>query len=87
MLEQYDTAISYLSVLVLSSPGSVTGRANLAACFAALDRIDEAQSEVKAMLEISPGYSLTHAAFAAPYKDKSSLDHFLALLRRSGLPE
>ncbi|GKX34393.1 MAG: adenylate class-3/4/guanylyl cyclase [Rhizobiaceae bacterium MnEN-MB40S] len=87
MLGQYDTAITHLEALSLSAPGMVSGRAILAACLAALERYEDAQSEVRAILAVSPGYSLAHAAFAAPYRDKAALGHFLGLLRASGLPD
>jgi len=59
----------------------------LAATYAQVGQMDDAQTHVKEYLRLYPGISLRHLAKILPYKIKRDLDHLLDGLRKAGLPE
>jgi TolB-like protein/cytochrome c-type biogenesis protein CcmH/NrfG len=63
----------------------------LAACYAGLDRMQDANAQVQEALRIRPDLSVeSWSKFldsAAPYKDPAVLERFLDILRNAGLPE
>lgn len=69
-----------------ANPGFTPARIALAACHAATDRLDEARAEIEAVLEVKPDYTLAFARDVLPFKESDTLERFLELLRRAGLP-
>ncbi len=84
--ERYDEAVAPLARAVAAIPGFTPVRIALAACHAATDRLDEARAEIEAVLEAKPDYTLAFARDVLPFKDADTLERFLELLRRAGLP-
>lgn len=59
----------------------------LAACYAQVDRVEEATKAMKQFLKLEPGYSIELAATTEPFKHPQELEHWLSALRKAGLPE
>ncbi len=58
----------------------------LAACYAQVDRLEEAASTMKHFRQLEPGYSIALAAATEPFKHPQDLEHWLDALRKAGLP-
>ena len=80
---RHDKALEALSVL--NDPPAVF-RVLLAASYARLDRIDEAQNEVARILELEPGFSITRLGFL-PFKDDADRAKLADDLWKAGLPD
>ncbi len=81
--DQHDNALEALSFL---NDPPVVFRIFLAASYARLDRIDEAQDEVARILQLEPGFSMAKLEFL-PFKDEAYRAKLAGDLRKSGLPE
>jgi adenylate cyclase len=86
-LGRHAEALSDLERLVKVMPTSTNSLALLAACNAALGRVDEAKLAIARLLEVSPDFRLAVVPSASPYALKEDLDSYLELLRKAGLPE
>jgi adenylate cyclase len=58
---------------------------NLAACYAELDRLEEARAEVAEVLRLDPHFSLEVLRQNFAYKEPAALERFLGGLRKAGL--
>jgi tetratricopeptide (TPR) repeat protein len=58
-----------------------------AACYAQLDRFDEARAIATEVLEQQPHFTLSRCAMVDPYQSQASLDHLIEGLRKAGFPE
>ena len=79
---QHEKALEALSVL--NDPPAVF-RIFLAASYARLDRISEAQDEVARILELEPSFSLAKLEFL-PFKDEAYRAKLAGDLSKAGLP-
>jgi tetratricopeptide (TPR) repeat protein len=86
-LRRYGDALPHIERLVGTMPSNTNARAMLAACYAALDRIDDARTMIEEIAKISPTYSLREIPVRTPYKLEEDREHYLDLLRKAGLPE
>ena len=86
-LKRYGDALPHLERLVGVMPTNTNARAMLAACYAALERLDDARATVEEILKISPTYALREVQLRVPYKLDADRENNLALLRKAGLPE
>jgi len=59
----------------------------LAASYAKLDRIEDAQVEMAIFRAAEPEYTVAIAAETEPFRGKKDLQHYLDALREAGLPE
>ena len=59
----------------------------LAASYAQLGRLTEAQATVKRVLAIDPQATVVKWAAQQPYKNPDDLEHYEDGLRKAGLPE
>jgi adenylate cyclase len=59
----------------------------LAASFAQVGRLTEAQATVKRALALDPNATVAKFAAQQPYKDPDDLEHYKDGLRKAGLPE
>jgi adenylate cyclase len=84
---KFDHAIPPPERLASALPDFTVGRAVLAASLCALNRQLEAESEIAAISQTSPGFTLNYARRITPYKDPVNVARFLELLRKAGLPE
>ena len=59
----------------------------LAASYAQLGRLPEAQAAVKRVLALDPSATVAKWAAQEPYKNPADLEHYKDGLRKAGLPE
>jgi hypothetical protein len=59
----------------------------LAACYAQLGRMAEAEACVARVRRLAPKFSLRRYADREMFKSKADLDHMIAAMRKAGLPE
>jgi adenylate cyclase len=52
-----------------------------------LGRIDDARAEVAEILRLDPGYTLADLSERLPFRYPEDREHYLADLRRAGVPE
>ena len=67
------------------APHFLQTRANLAMCYAELDRIPEAQAEVAELGRINPNFSLAWVTQRVPFKDPAIIERMVAAFRKAGL--
>ncbi|MBI3300672.1 MAG: adenylate/guanylate cyclase domain-containing protein, partial [Deltaproteobacteria bacterium] len=82
---QYEEAIAPLKKALTLTPNFGPAHFNLAACYAELDRLEEALAEVAELRRLDPNVSLEAARQNLPYKDPAVLERYLAALRKAGL--
>jgi TolB-like protein/thioredoxin-like negative regulator of GroEL len=86
-LHRYEDAVPHLQRVRTEMPGNANALALAAACYAALDSMDEARDTVAEIQKASKAYTLSHARQWVPYRLTSDLEHFLSMLSKAGLPE
>lgn len=86
-LRRYAEAMPHLERVRASMPDHANALALVAACYAALDRLDEARETAEEVGKASRAYTLSNARQVVPYALAEELEHFLSMLRRAGLPE
>lgn len=69
------------------SPGFQLVRIWLAAAYAAVGRLDDADWQVQEILQLDPGFTVSRVDRAFPIRDPLYRERLLADLRRAGLPE
>ncbi|MBW1775962.1 MAG: tetratricopeptide repeat protein [Deltaproteobacteria bacterium] len=84
-LGQYKEAIDISRNLTTSAPDHIGPRLELAVCYAALNRKEEAKVEVAEILKIRPNFSLESFSKGLPYRDPEYKKSYLNLLRKAGL--
>jgi adenylate cyclase len=84
MLENYADAVISLRETVLRAPRFMQGHLWLAATYAQMGRVDEAQAEAAQVLDMLPSYTLPAST---PFKRRADAEHLLDGLRKAGLPE
>ena len=87
MLKQYDAAVEAGEQAVSRDPNNAGSHRLLAAAYAQMGRMDNAQRHAQEALRIDPAFSLQAWAKRSPFKNKSDLDHNLDGMRKAGLPE
>lgn len=84
-LRRYDEAIRPLAKIRTSQPGNGNAIALAAACYAALGRLNEAQSAVDEVRTACPDYTLEYARRFIPFARDEDLEHFIKNLALAGL--
>ncbi|MGE0825266.1 MAG: tetratricopeptide repeat protein, partial [Candidatus Binatia bacterium] len=82
---RYEEALTPLKRFRTLNPNVWHVQANLAACYAELGRLEEAQTEVAELQRLAPNFSLEVYKQFLPYKDPAGVERFLAGLRKAGL--
>ena len=59
----------------------------LAACYAALGRIEEAESAIADLLTLSPDITVSTTRRQVPWRNPEHTERYLDALRKAGLPE
>jgi TolB-like protein/Flp pilus assembly protein TadD len=59
----------------------------LAACYAQLDRVEDARALTAEVLRLDPGFTLSAYAKVEPYESAKDLEHMREGMRKAGLPE
>ena len=87
MTGQYDESIEIWNKAIQVSPNFSVAHRYLAACYASLDRIEEAQVAAEEVLRIKPNFSIESHAKRLLYKNSADTERELNALRKAGLPE
>ena len=88
LMARYDEALNILKESLQGASDSLFTHARLAATYAALNRGQDAENEVREVLRIEPDFKLAKwASRALPLKSEEDLERMLKLLRKAGLPE
>jgi len=80
-----EEALVPLKKVVTLNPNSAAARRSLAACYAEVGQMREAQAEMAEALRLNPNYSLEWVRQNSPYKDPADLERWIAALRKAGL--
>ncbi len=86
-MERYDEALPILEESVSRNPAIDRMHLTLAAIYAQLGRIEDAEWSVEEALAINPDITLTKERRESIYQSESDLEHFLGALRKAGVPE
>ena len=80
-----DKAIAYFEAAVQKTPKWVLLRLHTAAAYVEAGRLQDAQREIEAALQLEPGTSIEKASHFENWKLPEVRDHYLADLRKAGL--
>ena len=86
-MQRYREALPYLERLIVAMPQNPSGLALAAACYAALDKLEDAKNTVDQIIADSPRYCIKDLHLSAPYRGSTEMERFENLLRKAGLPE
>jgi len=86
-MRQYERSALVFEQVIERNPHFLLGRLYLAASYAHLTRLDDANWEIQEVLTLSPKISLEYEEAQAPFQSPSDLQHFVEGLRLAGLPE
>jgi TolB-like protein/Flp pilus assembly protein TadD len=84
---RYDLAAHTALQAVRDRPSYLVAHRLLAASLGQLGRVEEAAEAARALLALTPGYTIADAVGHASMRDPAMRDRFLNGLRRAGLPE
>ena len=87
VLGRYEDALRYLERMAAALPHNPSGQAIAAACYVALDRMDEAQAMIDRVLKAAPDYRIAVIHHSVPYARSEDLDFYCDLLQKAGLPD
>ncbi len=83
---RYEEAVKTAQQAIRLAPNNPTYRRQLAASYAMMDRIDEAQAAIQEYLRLEPNHTIADSR-KIPTKIPEHLERFLDGLRKAGLPE
>jgi TolB-like protein len=83
---RYEEAVKTAQQAIRLAPNNPTYRRQLAASYAMMDRIDEAQAAIQEYLRLEPNHTIADSR-KIPAKIPEHLERFLDGLRKAGLPE
>lgn len=86
-LKRQDKAIESLQDATFRNENYLNAHLYLAATYASLDQMEDANWEMEKILILDPEFSLKYWAETQPYKSKSRLARMVADLRKAGLPD
>ena len=84
---QYEDALTEYKKALQRSPDNIGNHMGLATIYVFLDRQEEAEAEVRKVLEIDPNFSTGLASNLWPYKNPADLKILVDALRKAGLPD
>ncbi|MFC1823406.1 tetratricopeptide repeat protein [Thermodesulfobacteriota bacterium] len=82
---QYDKAIDAFERAFHLNPDWFPSHIYLSACYAELDRIEDAQAAVAQVMKAQPTFSIEHWRMHVPYKNQADVDRWINALRKAGL--
>ncbi len=85
--QQYEDAAAWARKSVRQHAFNVPGYHVLAACYAHLERLDDARAAIAQSLELDPKLTISRLKVIYPIDGYKNLDEFLDGLRKAGLPE
>jgi adenylate cyclase len=86
-LERYEEAITELKKALHHRPDFFAAHLELAACYAALGREEEAHAEAAEVLRLNPKFSVNKSAKRLQIRDKAAKERYIDALREAGLPD
>lgn len=86
-LAAYRKAATAFEEIIERNPETIAGHLMLAATYAQLGRIEDAQWEAAEIMTLQPGFTLTEARARTPYKNPRDLNLYIDALARAGLPK
>jgi tetratricopeptide (TPR) repeat protein len=87
MARDYDKAVKFATKAVREEPRNATARRILAASLALLGRTEEARSTMRALLALTPDFTMSHMRMFMPYQDAEFVERYLRGIREAGGPE
>ncbi|MCG8542652.1 MAG: adenylate/guanylate cyclase domain-containing protein [Alphaproteobacteria bacterium] len=87
MLKQYAAAVDAGKCALSHGVGYKAVHLSLAAAYAQMGRMEDAQRQAEEVLKIDPNFSVRSHVNFWPYKYRPDADHWLDGLRKAGLPE
>jgi adenylate cyclase len=86
-LDLYREAAAAFEDVIQRNPEAIAGHLMLAATYALLGRIDDAQWSAAEILTLQPGFTLREARARTPYRNPRDLDRYIDALAKAGLPQ
>ncbi len=87
LLEHYEDAVTIYQRSIKQTPGYISPRIGLTACYAAMGRLEEARTQATQVLQLDPGFSIKRYANALTYRLPEHAKRSLDALREAGLPD
>jgi adenylate cyclase len=84
-MQRYEEAITVLKKALHYNPDHLLAHLQLASCYAALGREEEAHAEAAEVLRLNPEFSLEKWAKSSLIRDKVEKERFIDALRKAGL--
>jgi tetratricopeptide (TPR) repeat protein len=86
-LGDYAAAAAAFERALERNPDFIVARRELAASYAHLGRIEDAEWEAQEILALEPGFSLSRERRRVIFRKGDDMDRYIAGLRKAGLPE
>ena len=87
LMGQYDKALNRLKLAVERAPSFIPAYEILTCLYVELGQLEEARDAVKTILDISPKFTISHAAAVMCHKSEEHRHRFVDGFREAGLPE
>ena len=87
MLGRYAESAEIYEEVVRTNPGFISGHRGLAAAYAYLGRIEDAEWEAEEILVLQPDFSLRQEKASNAFKREEDMERYIEGLRMAGLPE
>ena len=87
LMGRHDAAIAEFERVVERNPANPAGHLALAAAYAQVGRIEDAEWQAQEILTLFPDFTLARMRQREPYKNPAHLDRYIKDLRKAGLPE
>jgi adenylate cyclase len=84
---RYEEAVELYAQVAEVNPGFMSAHRGLAASYAHLGRIEDAEWEAAEILALQPDFSLKKEEAINTFKRKEDMDRYIEGLRKAGLPE
>jgi adenylate cyclase len=84
---RYDEAAAAFEKVLERNPHFISARLTLAAAYAHLGRIEEAEWEAQEILTLQPNFTLAQEQERSTYNRPADLERYIGGLRKAGLPE
>ena len=84
---RYREVIETANEVLREHPSYASAYRQRAAALAALDRLDEARSDMATLLQLVPGLTISQVRIRVPVRAPEAMERWLDALRKAGLPE
>ncbi|MCL5778945.1 tetratricopeptide repeat protein [Limibaculum sp. FT325] len=84
---RYEDAATALESVLARNPHFLQGHLLLAATYAQIDRLPDAEWEIAEAQSLSPGISISHERLTGQFRDSDDMSRYIEGLRKAGLPE